>query len=111
MNYESEDEIGQTGRGGLVCRTAVRGKNQSYFKQSSAELAPGSTIRVSVGANGRRSKNPKMVARILAFVHPTTGKLVVRMGMFDIAKSSHGRQSGPQVVWESDVPVYEVENE
>lgn len=49
------------------------------------------------------------MARILAFIDPITGKLVVRMGMWDVSRSTRGAEVGPQVVYESEAPVYEVD--
>lgn len=105
---DQEEDVGTDGRGQLVCRTQVHGSSHKFSKQTAAELSPGTVIRVSLGVRNVRGKGPKVVARMLAFVHPETGKLVVRMGMYDISKENRGKPFGPQVVHESDTPVYEV---
>jgi hypothetical protein len=104
-----EESVGETGRGGFVCRLQADGSSRSYSKQSHVELAPGSCFRVSVGASGKKRGLPKRVARLLAFVDPLTGHLVVRMGMYDITATTKGAEEGPQIVWTSDAPVCDID--
>lgn len=114
---DDEDSIGidDTAGRGIVCRVQCSGESRRVEKTASVSSVPGSAIRVSigsgVGAYGKRSQRNglgKKVARLLAYVDPLTGKLVVRMGMYDISKHRKGVEVGPQVVWESDSPICKV---
>lgn len=104
-----EEAIGSEGSGSLLCRVQVNGKRQRFQKQISADLSPGSTIRVSVGIGGTRIRGDAKVARILAFVDPISGKLVVRMGMFNIKKNTRGHEEDQQLVYTSDEPVVKLD--
>lgn len=104
-----EEAIGTEGRGGLFCRVQADGASRGSVRQHHVELRPGSCIRVSVGARRVRGKTVKKVARLLAFVDPITGKLVIRMGMYDISTSTKGHEDGPQIVDVSDAPVCDID--
>jgi hypothetical protein len=103
----NEEDIGVEGEdgGGLFARVQVDGSSRRYERRATAGLAPGSAIRVSIGARKGRGKGLGRVARILAYIDPLTGNLVVRMGMYDITKNRRGSEVGPQVVFTSDTPV------
>lgn len=104
-----EEGIGVEGEGSLVCRTQVSGKTRRFQRQIQADLSPGSTVRVSVGVSGTRVRGDAKVARILAFVDPLTGKLIIRMGMYNIKKNTVGHEEDQQLVYESDVPVVKLD--
>lgn len=100
-----ETDIGiDTPDGGtdLQCRVSVAG-GRSYTKTVAMAAAPGHALRVSVTARGLKHS-----ARILAFVDPMTGKLVIRMGMFVTDKNGRGNEENEQIIWDSDKPVYTV---
>lgn len=106
-----EESIGTEGRGGLFVRVQADGRSRRYQKQSNVEASPGCAVRVSVGLRGKTGRGIKRVARLLAFIDPLTGHLVVRMGMYDISKTKRGQEEGPQIVWNSDVPVIDTDDE
>lgn len=108
-NEQDEEAIGSDGTSGIQWRVQGSGKASKYQRSGSVASGPGSVIRVSVGPSRGKSSGVRTVSRLLAFVDPLTGKLVVRMGMWDVSRSTKGHEVGPQVVWESDVPVCKVD--
>lgn len=108
-DINDEESIGTKGEGDITCRVQADGDSRSFQTRSSVRAVPGSAIRVSIVPSRKRKSSFGRVARILAFVDPLTGKLVVRMGMWDVTRSTKGCEIGPQVVWESDVPVCKVD--
>lgn len=108
---DDEESVGSRGSGSLTANVQVHGSQRRFSTRSSAKLAPGSVIRVSVVAGGARAKAPKRAARMLAFIDSVTGELVVRMGMWDTSRSTKGSEVGPQIVWRSEVPVVKIDNE
>lgn len=108
-DLSDEERIGTKGEGRIAARVQADGQSRSFQQTSSVKAAPGSALRVSITARDGRSKRFGKTARILAFVDPLTGELVVRMGMWDVTRSTKGHEIGPQVVWRSDVPVCKVD--
>lgn len=106
-----EAAIGTKGSGPLQAHVQVDGKSRSFSTTCSADAAPGSTIRVSIRCGPNKGRRVGKVARVLAFIDPLTGKLIVRMGMFDVSRSTRGAEDGPQVVWDSDGPVCDVDTD
>ena len=104
-----EESIGVNGRGSLYCVVKCDGPKSSYSKKSAVELRPGSVIRVSIGVAGKHPNKPKKTARMICFVDPFTGKLVTRMGVYDISKSRSGREDSMQIVETSDLPVVSID--
>lgn len=106
---EDEEAIGSDGTSGIQWRVQGNGAGSKYQRSGSVASSSGSVIRVSVGPSHGKKSGVRCVSRLLAFVDPLTGKLVVRMGMWDVSRSTKGHEVGPQVVWESDVPVCKVD--
>lgn len=108
---DDEESVGTKGSGGLHCSVQVHGSQRRFSTRSSAKLAPGSIIRISVVASGKKGKALKRAARALVFVDSVTGELVIRMGMWDISSNTKGCEVGPQVVYRSDIPVVDIDCE
>ena len=108
---DDEESVGSRGDGSLTASVQVHGSQRRFSTRSSAKLAPGSVIRVSVVASKKGSKGNRRAARLLAFIDSVTGELVVRMGMWDTSRSTKGSEVGPQVVWRSEVPVVKIDGD
>lgn len=106
-----EEAIGTDGIRGLQWRVQASGRVKKTERSGSVDGAPGSVIRVAIGPSNGKRQGVRQVARILAFIDPLNGKLVVRMGMWNVSRSTKGYEEGPQVVWESDTPIVKVDND
>lgn len=102
-----EDSIGiESADGGrdLVCRVYVGGsEGRSFSRAVSTSGKPGRTIRCTLRLAGYPH-----TARLLAYVDPMTGQLVVRMGMLKKDKKGRTSEEDEQIVWTSDAPVYSI---
>ncbi len=105
MIDESEIGVDSPDNGdGIKCRVHVTSAGGAANRTVRIGALPGNAVRVSISFG--RSSKAKASARVLVFVDPLTGKGVVRMGMYDTSKSTSGRETGKQLVWETDTPVW-----
>jgi len=109
LGVDDEESIGAEGRSGIRWRVQVDGDRERYERSGAVPARPGYSIRFSLGpAQGRRDGIRKVV-RAIAYVDPITGKLVIRMGQWDVSKGTKGEEESQQVVFESDVPICKID--
>lgn len=95
-------------RPGLTIRVGVSSA-RVFQKVVGCRGAPGDSVKATICFRGLDGKFIPERARILAFIDPLTGKAVVRMGMVkNDDETGSGQEVDSQVVWNSDVPVYQL---
>lgn len=108
MNFDDDSYTAvesPDGGTGITCRVSASSGGRTLKRVISLECAPGSVCRVSISFGGS-GKAASVSTRAIAYIDATTGKGIVRMGSVRPKRGSGGIEDGPQLVVETETPVW-----
>ena len=104
---EDEEEIafeGDTGsNGSIMCSIAVAGR-EKVTKSFVCQGLPGHKVRTSIWFRFPDGRRDPVMARVYAYIDPSTGQGVMRLGMFSVDGAKR-EEIGTQLTWRTDVPI------